>query len=144
MATGKFWANNHTHVVQGKWPVSTDFLYLFMANFDVSGYITGAAQPKITQANLNRILLIVPPKQLLEQFSELVGNLLSCVRKLEEKNTNLRRTRDLLLPKLISGEIDVEELEIETGEEMHSVVESLEPVKIEEVAPVGEQGTLWG
>ena len=32
LVTGKFWVNNHTHVVQGKVPISTNFLYLFMSN----------------------------------------------------------------------------------------------------------------
>ena len=120
IAIGKFWANNHTHVIQGKPTIPTEFLYLFMSDFKISGYVTGAAQPKITQANLNRILIIVPSKPILDDFSENVIDLLTYTWKLEEKNANLRLTRDLLLPKLISGEIDVEELEIagveETGE----------------------------
>jgi Restriction endonuclease S subunits len=40
----KFWVNNHTHVIQGKEPISTNYLYLFMSDLDISGYITGAAQ----------------------------------------------------------------------------------------------------
>src|SRR5436189_1195720 len=112
MAIGKFWSNNHTHVIQGKQPISTDFLYLFMSDFDISGYITGAAQPKITQANLNRIPIIVPHMSLLEKFDEIVGYLLSYSANLKAKNANLRQTRDLLLPKLISGEVDVEGLNI--------------------------------
>ncbi len=112
IAIGKFWPNNHTHVIQGKVPVSTDFLYLLMSDFDISGYITGAAQPKITQANLNRIPIIVPHTSLLEKFDEIVGYLLSYSANLKAKNANLRQTRDLLLPKLISGEVDVEGLDI--------------------------------
>ena len=46
------------------------------------------------------------------QFSELVTSLDSFVGVLQIKNTNLRHTRDLLLPKLISGEIDVSDLDI--------------------------------
>ncbi len=68
----------------------------------------------------------------------------SILEVLTKKNTNLRRTRDLLLPKLISGEIDVEGLEIEKEEETSPVVESLEPVRVEEVVLAAEQGTLWG
>jgi type I restriction enzyme, S subunit len=113
IATGKFWVNNHTHVVQGKGPVPTDFLYLFLSNFDISGYITGAAQPKVTQANLNRILIAIPSEYLLNQFDSFVESMLNYVFKLENRNANLRKTRDLLLPKLISGEVDVERLEVD-------------------------------
>ena len=59
LVNGKFWVNNHTHVVQGKAPISTNFLYLCMSHVAISGYITGAAQPKINQQNLNRIPVMV-------------------------------------------------------------------------------------
>ena len=70
LVTGKFWVNNHTHVVQGKAPVSTNFLYLFMSNVTISGYVTGTAQPKINQQNLNRIPVTLPPQTLLEKFNQ--------------------------------------------------------------------------
>ena len=112
LASGKFWVNNHAHIIQGKPPVSTELVYLFMSNFDISGYITGAAQPKLSQSNLNRIPIITPPLTLLKEFNIIVTNLLEQVDNLHKKNFNLRQTRDLLLPKLILGEIDVEHLEI--------------------------------
>lgn len=114
LASGKFWVNNHAHIIQGKPPVSTELLYLFMSNFNISGYITGAAQPKLSQSNLNRIPIITPPATLLKQFNIIVSNVLEQVENSYKKNFNLRQTRDLLLPKLISGEIDVEHLEITT------------------------------
>ncbi len=61
--TGRFWANNHTHVLRGS-DVSTRFLFLAASVHPIAGYVTGAAQPKITQANLNRIPLIVGPRQI--------------------------------------------------------------------------------
>ena len=114
LVTGKFWVNNHTHVVQGKAPVSTNFLYLFMSNVAISGYITGTAQPKINQQNLNRIPVILPPRSLLERFNQMIEPDFDNIVSLRLKNANLRRTRDLLLPKLISGEIDVSELDLDT------------------------------
>ena len=110
----KFWANNHTHVVQGKSPISTNFLYLLMSNVAISGYITGTAQPKINQENLNRIPLVSPPRDLLERFDQIVNPICDDIVILDRKNINLRKTRDLLLPKLISGELDVSELDINT------------------------------
>ena len=85
-----------------------------MSNFDISSYITGAAQPKLSQSNLNRIPIITPPLTLLKEFNIIVANLLEQVDNLHKKNFNLRQTRDLLLPKVISGEIDVEQLDITT------------------------------
>jgi type I restriction enzyme, S subunit len=107
IATGKFWANNHTHIIQGKPPVSTNYLYLALSDFDIAGYVTGAAQPKITQANLNRIPIVVADEQLLDKFNHTVDDLLEQVDVLGRKNANLRQTRDLLLPRLVGGEIIV-------------------------------------
>ena len=121
LATGKFWVNNHTHVVQGKPPISTNFLYLFMSDVAISGYITGTAQPKINQQNLNRIPVILPPQSLLERFNQMIEPNFDSIVALNLKNNNLRQTRDLLLPKLISGEIDVSELNIDTDDMQPSV-----------------------
>ncbi|MDE0483326.1 MAG: restriction endonuclease subunit S [Candidatus Poribacteria bacterium] len=113
LVTGKFWVNNHTHVVQGKSPISTNFLYLFMSNVTITSYITGAAQPKINQENLNRIPVIFPPENLLEQFENTIQPNFENIIALNLKNANLCQTRDLLLPKLISGKIDVSDLDID-------------------------------
>ena len=114
LVTGKFWVNNHAHVVQGKAPISTNFLYLFMSNVAISGYITGAVQPKINQDNLNRISILAPPQGVLERFNKMIEPIFDNIATLNFKNINLRQTRDLLLPKLISGEIDVSALDIAT------------------------------
>jgi type I restriction enzyme S subunit len=108
LTDGRFWPNNHTHVLQGRNPVSTYFLYLAMRQVDVSGCITGAAQPKITQANLNRIPVVCPTDLLFKRFDILCSPMLDAVAVLNKKQRLLRTTRDLLLPKLISGEISVE------------------------------------
>ena len=113
LVTGKFWVNNHAHVVQGKSPISTNFIYLFMSNIAISGYITGAAQPKINQNNLNRIPIFSPTQDVLERFNKMIEPIFDDIATLDLKTLNLRQTRDLLLPKLISGEIDVSELDID-------------------------------
>ena len=111
--SGKFWANNHTHIIQGKGLVTTEYLYVALLNFKIIGYVTGAAQPKINQGNLNRIPILVPSTSLLERFTPIISNIFRKCQILKQKNITLRQTRDLLLPKLISGELDVSELDIE-------------------------------
>jgi type I restriction enzyme S subunit len=115
LVNAKFWVNNHTHILQGKMPVSTEFLYFRLIDLDVSGYITGAAQPKITQTNLNRIHIIVSSEDILLRFNEIAENCVSEIVNLQRRSDNLRSARDLLLPKLISGELDVDALEIKIG-----------------------------
>ena len=116
--SGKFWPNNHTHILQGKGSVSTEFLYIVLSGVDITGYITGAAQPKITQANLNRIPVVVAEDSILQIFNEFIRDVFRQRIVLGEKNEALRRTRDLLLPRLISGEVDVSELDISVPEKV--------------------------
>jgi type I restriction enzyme S subunit len=101
LATGKFWANNHTHVLRGT-VVSTHFLYLALSTFNVSAYITGAAQPKITQANMNRMPFFCGPPEIHTVFDSHVEPIVRMWQCLESRNQTLRETRDLLLPKLLS------------------------------------------
>src|SRR5690606_21767643 len=55
MARGRFWVNNHAHIVTGNDKADTRFLMYALQNADISGYLTGAVMPKLTQGNLNRI-----------------------------------------------------------------------------------------
>ncbi|KAF0102533.1 MAG: type I restriction enzyme S subunit [bacterium] len=106
----KFWPNNHTHILRGKPPFSTHFLYLGLSEVDISPYITGAAQPKITQENMNRIPFFCGPEDMHLEFNRLVESMIRQSHILQRQVKNLRRTRDLLLPRLLSGQIDVEAL----------------------------------
>jgi type I restriction enzyme, S subunit len=61
--------------------------------------------------------LVLPEKSIADLFDQFVSPLREQTRSLMKKNTTLRRTRDLLLPRLISGEVDVSELDITVLEE---------------------------
>ena len=74
---------------------------------------TGTTVLGIRQAALRKISVIVPSLRLQSKAESVLGTLITTKETLEKKNTNLRQTRDLLLPKLISGEIDVSELDID-------------------------------
>lgn len=58
---GQFWVNNHAHIVQGNELCDTRYLCYLLNSMDLSGYVTGSAQPKLSQANLNAITLHLPP-----------------------------------------------------------------------------------
>ena len=61
LANGKFWVNNHAHIVRGNSNADTRFLNYALSELDVSGYLTGSTMPKLTQGNMNRIALLTPP-----------------------------------------------------------------------------------
>jgi len=57
---GQFWVNNHAHIVQGNELCDTRYLCYLLNSMDLSGYVTGSAQPKLSQANLNAVTLFLP------------------------------------------------------------------------------------
>src|ERR1700741_5260663 len=61
LANGKFWVNNHAHIVRGNSRADTRFLSYALSQTDISGYLTGSTMPKLTQGNLNRLPVIAPP-----------------------------------------------------------------------------------
>ena len=110
---GKFWANNHAHVISGKNGFSVEFLYLFFKQTNIKGFVTGAVQPKINQANLKSIPINIPTKNILSEFDVIIQPLFNLFIKNNNENQRLSEIRDSLLPKLISGEIDVSKVDIE-------------------------------
>ena len=69
--------------------------------------LSGAAQPQANAQVLTSMPVVQPPEALQAAFTELVEPILDHKELLELKNANLRRTRDLLLPRLLSGQVDV-------------------------------------
>lgn len=60
IAEGKFWVNNHAHIVQCNDKCRIEYLCFLLNSTDLSGYITGSAQPKLSQANMNNITFPMP------------------------------------------------------------------------------------
>ncbi len=109
---GKFWVNNHTHVLQGKNGFNVESLYLFFKKTNIKSIVTGAVQPKVNQANLRAIPAIIPNLECMDKFNNIIDPLFAMLRNNKEENTRLAALRDTLLPKLMSGEIDVSNVDI--------------------------------
>lgn len=107
---GKFWVNNHAHVLQGKNYYSNEFVYLKLKSTNVQSLVTGAVQPKINQKNMNSIKTVVAPKEIHIKFNQLMESIYSKYRLNIEQNESLKQLRDSILPKLMSGEIRVIDL----------------------------------
>ena len=87
------------------------YLYHALTTDEFAGYLTnhatGSAYPAVNAGDFEAALIVVPPKRLLDDYDKVVSDMLIQQQVLHEKNANLRRTRDLLLPRLVSGEVDV-------------------------------------
>lgn len=93
-ATGKFWVNNHAHVIQSLGDfIPLNYLNRYFNFIDLTPYITGSAQPKLNQKNLNRILIPIPP---LNEQRRIVS-------EIEKLTAHSKRAREALddVPKLI-------------------------------------------
>lgn len=104
---GKFWVNNHAHILQGKNGFTTESLYILLKQTNVSSIVTGAVQPKISQANLKSVPIIMPPINLLNQYNNIIKPIFNQIRINHNQIQQLSTLRDTLLPKLMSGEIKV-------------------------------------
>ena len=109
---GQFWVNNHAHIITGKEGFSVEELYLFFSLTNIKSIVTGAVQQKVSQQNLKKVPAIIPSKDVLSAFDELIQPIFSQIRNLRDENASLADLRDTLLPKLMSGELDVSDIDL--------------------------------
>jgi type I restriction enzyme S subunit len=87
------------------------YIYLTATTEEFTAYLTnharGAAYPAVTATDFENAVVLKPGTSIVERFQDAVEPLLRLKETLRRKNLNLRKTRDLLLPNLVSGEIDV-------------------------------------
>lgn len=108
IACGKFWVNNHAHILKNKNAIIDKFFVYFYNNLDLKEYVTGSAQPKLNAVNLSKIKFILPP---LEEQKEIVRvldkvfeeeNRISELISLENKIEILEKT---ILDRAFRGEL---------------------------------------
>ena len=104
---GRFWVNNHAHVIEKKGVYSVEFLYCLFKRMNIQSVVTGVAQPKISQGRLFNKKVIKPCDSIISLFDKQIQPIFAGIRQLTEENNNLSRQRDLLLPRLMSGKLEV-------------------------------------
>lgn len=96
-----------------------DGLHLYHAMLENRDYFarvaTGATVKSLRKGMFERFPVVVPPEELRRRFSPLAGATQDQLKALEIRNAVLRQARDSLLPKLISGDIDVSALPVRTA-----------------------------
>ena len=116
--------NNVMYVNQPFWSVDTmfytemkqanvaKFVYHYVKSKDLASMNAGSAVPSMTTAILNAMELRIPSNEALFQFENSVAPMYEMIMKNEGQSRKLAELRDALLPKLMSGEIDVSNLEL--------------------------------
>jgi type I restriction enzyme S subunit len=107
-ATGRFWVNNHAHVLESE-RLTAEELFLALRRTVVTGYVTGAAQPKLSMGRLKQVPLRIPSAAAVDGLREAVTAQFARHRAAAAEAASLRDTRDALLPRLLSGELRIED-----------------------------------
>lgn len=89
--------------------------YLLSNDFDKikNAYAMGTTMQAINNKNINNILIAIPTDSILKEFSTITKPMIEIISNLRKQNEKLAQTRDTLLPKLMSGEIDVSNIKID-------------------------------
>ena len=114
-----YWADDPFFPIDTVYWVKTDLpLRYVYFNLKAQNFLNNdAAVPGLSRQQAYLLDLLVPADGVLGEFDRIVEPQFEVLRRLRQRNTVLRQTRDLLLPKLISGEIDVSDLDIDVGED---------------------------
>ena len=104
---GKYWVNNHAHIMKSKSDYSLETIYVALRKTNIAHIVTGAVQAKISQRNLNGLVLEMP-----DMFIPDFKMIFAKIRNNEDEDMRLSSLRDVLLPKLMSGEIDVSRVDL--------------------------------
>lgn len=110
LANGKFWVNNHAHIVKAESDTSTQYVALAIEFSDVSAYISGSSRPKITKSACQSIQIPFPP---LEDQKKIVGKMQTLdtyIDSAKRSQEALKQVRQDALHALLSGDKDVRDL----------------------------------
>lgn len=107
------WASDCSYIDTTMTPyVYYYYLLLKYNQIKVTNMQRGAAQPHVYPQDLAQLKIKIPEENVIREFNEIITPFFSEISNFSLKNQTLKQTRDLLLPRLISGEIDVENLEV--------------------------------
>lgn len=108
-ANGKFWVNNHAHIIQGKKDYLNSLLIYFFANLDLNQYITGAVQPKLSKGSLLDIPIYLPKCENEQKaIAEVLSSLDDKIDLLHRQNKTLEELAQTLFRQLFIEEADDE------------------------------------
>lgn len=102
-----FWTVDTMFYTKALIPHVEKYIYYVLSSLDMASYNTGAALPSMTTDILYHLKIALPSTSLLAKFDAIVSDLYEQRTLLENKNKNLIKQRDLLLPRLMSGKLEV-------------------------------------
>lgn len=109
IAQGKIWVNNHAHVIASPTGHSNSYLAFYLNTLDITPWVSGSAQPKLNQKNMNEIPVYVPPPSEQTEIVRRIEQLFAFADQLEAKVASAKSRIDHLtqsiLAKAFRGEL---------------------------------------
>ena len=88
-AEGQYWVNNHAHCIDSTDKLILEYLCLYINAISLEKYVTGSAQPKMTQDNMNSILIALPPYEEQKRLEFQVNHILKTVSTIENEKEDI-------------------------------------------------------
>ena len=102
IADGKYWVNNHAHILDVKDTVLLMYLCHYINNMDLIPYVTGSAQPKLTQAKMNNIKIFLPTLPEQHEIVRLIDDLLARERAAQQATEQALASIDLMKKSILA------------------------------------------
>lgn len=107
-----FWSVDTMFYTEMRLPNVAKFVYHFVKSKDLASMNAGSAVPSMTTDILNAMEVVIPSAAALKEFEEIVSPMYKEMQENDKQSPTLGKLRDTLLPKLMSGEIDVSDVQL--------------------------------
>lgn len=122
LADGKYWVNNHAHVLDATDKSILNYVALVINSIKLDDYITGSAQPKLSQDNLNKIPIFLPPLKEQIRIMKEIESLFAMIDKIEQSQSDLqtviKQTKSKILDLAIHGKLVPQNMNDEPAAEL--------------------------
>lgn len=105
--TGQIWVNNHAHIMTTKVGMDIDFYTEYLENINYENMVSGSAQPKITQSQLSKMLVKVPPEEEQKEIATRLSSINLKISKEKEYLEKLKLKKKGLMQDLLTGKVKV-------------------------------------
>lgn len=96
IVSGKFWVNNHAHIITSNEKSNLLFVWYWLNNNDISQYVTGSAQPKLNQSNLNAIPFPDIDKEIQDKIAFILADFENKISSNSDESDTLQATIELM------------------------------------------------
>ena len=107
---GRIWVNNHAHIILPKERTNIHYTFLQLKSIPAKMMETGSIQKKISQENMLKQRVVVPPKSVVAAFERIISPIWADKKNAIEQIDHLLKQRDELLPLLMNGQVSVKQL----------------------------------